>query len=82
MKAMAARVQVLTKRTSDAYSFDRYASWKACVAALLRHGYTDRQAERILRSRITRWAADASNARCATSKDLLRCLDRNYPRGV
>ena len=83
-KVTTVQAQALADRTAAAYSCDRYASWKACAAVLLRHGYTDRQAATILRSRIARWAADTSNARYgyATSKDLMRCIYRNYPSGV
>ena len=72
------QVQALADRTADSYSCDRYASWKACAAALLRRGYTDRQAEEILRSKFTRWAADQSDAADgrATAADLLRFMDR------
>ena len=77
MKVIAAQVQALAVRTADAYSFDRYASWKACAAALLRRGYNDRQAEKILRSRIMRWVADNARHGYATSNDLLRFMDRD-----
>jgi len=60
-KVTAAQAQALAERTADAYSCDRYVSWKACAAVLLRRGYTDRQAATILRSRIMRWAVDASS---------------------
>lgn len=72
-----AQVQALADRTADAYSHDLYASWKACAAALLRRGYTDRQAEEILRSKFTRWAAEQSDAPhgSATAADLLRLMD-------
>ena len=74
----AARIQALSVRTFDAHSFVRYASWKACAAAVLRRGYTDRQAEEILRSKFMRWAADQSDAPYgyATAQDLLRFMDR------
>jgi hypothetical protein len=67
-----AAVEALAAKTEDAYSFDRYASWKACCAMLLRRGYTAEQAEAVLRSKWTRWAADASKQIFgrATSKDL------------
>jgi hypothetical protein len=76
-KPSSAQVQALAESTADAYSFDRYASWKACCAALLCRGYSDRQAEKILRSRITRWAADRAyfDRRRATSRHLLRFMD-------
>lgn len=72
------RIDALAERTSDAYSHDHYASWRAVAAALLRRGYSDRQAEEILRSKFTRWAADQSDAPYgrATARDLLRLMDR------
>ncbi len=67
-----ARVEALAERTADAYSFDRYTSWEACARELLERGYSDQHAEVILRSKITRWAADGSTAKDgrATSVDL------------
>lgn len=81
-KPFSSQVEALFERTADTYSFDRYRSWKACVRALLRRGYNDRQAETLLRSRITRWAADRTfTSRRATSNDLLRYMDED-PRAV
>lgn len=76
MNEIASRV---AGRTADAYSYDRYTNWAACAKALLREGYTERQAEEILRSKITRWAADASGKAYGRSNgaDLLRYLERN-----
>ena len=73
----SAEARELAKRTKDAYSYKRYASWYACADALLKRGYTVPAAAVILRSKITRWAADAAHARDgrATSKDLLRYID-------
>ena len=51
----------LAEKTSDAYSYDRYNSWEACVKKLRKAGYDDMQIEAILRSKITRWAADSSH---------------------
>lgn len=67
----------LSTRTQDAYSVDRYASWVACAALLLRRGYSEREAEAILRSKWMRWASDGSGAPYgkATSGDLARFLD-------
>lgn len=76
IKTQAAKIAA---RTRDAYSVDRYASWQAVAAALLRRGFTPGAVEAILRSKITRWAADYSKAPHgrATAPDVLRCLDRN-----
>lgn len=67
----------LAQSTEDAYSFDRYASWPALAVMLSRCGYSYAEAECILRSKWTRWAADASTTRYgyATSKDLARFID-------
>ena len=76
-KPAPAQIEALADRAADSYSADDYASWKACAAALLRRGYTDRQAEEILRSKITRWAVDAAGKPegRATANDLLRFMD-------
>lgn len=53
-------------RTADAYSADRYgAEWPKVAAALLRDGWTPRQAEAIMRSKWARWAADAGTPTAA-----------------
>jgi hypothetical protein len=78
-RALAAE---LAERTADAYSYDNYgeASWRACAAMLLRRGYSDEEAEAILRSKWTRWAADSTNRKswkygATTSLDLARFID-------
>lgn len=70
--------KALAEKTSDAYSYDRYASWGACAAILLRRGFSEKEAEAILRSKWTRWAADSSEKPYgrATSNDLASFLDR------
>jgi hypothetical protein len=75
----AEQLQEVMDRSEDAYSYDRYASWRACAAALLRKGFTTRQAWTILLSKLTRWAADASSAPYgrATARDLMRFIDRH-----
>lgn len=70
----------IAERTSDAYSFDRYASWPACALMLARRGFTAREIEAILRSKWTRWAGDEANKNDrVTSKDLARFLDTSFP---
>ena len=54
---------LLADRCGDAYSADRYGSWSAVAAVLLKQGLTERQAEVVMRSKWTRWAADQSDAR-------------------
>jgi hypothetical protein len=77
-KPTRAAIDALAERSSDAYSFDRYDSWRACAALLLRRGHTEREAEAVLRSKHMRWAGDASNARYGrvTSADLARYIAR------
>lgn len=55
-KALAA---LIAERCSDAYSSDRYRSWEGVAAKLLRRGLDERQVEAVMRSKWTRWAADA-----------------------
>jgi len=52
----------LAARCSDAYSYDRYANWTAVAKLLLDLGLTENQAEAVMRSKWTRWAADQSSA--------------------
>lgn len=56
------------------YSEDRYQSWPAVAEMLLRRGYTPLEAEAIMRSKWTRWAADQSMG-IATVKHLEEWLD-------
>lgn len=57
--SIKARAESLAARTDDAYSSHRYRSWTAVAATLLRLGMTDEEAEEVMRSKYTRWAADA-----------------------
>lgn len=54
------QARAVAERCEDAYSFDRYASWPAVAKVCLEMGFTEAEAEEILRSKITRWAADSS----------------------
>lgn len=58
------RVIDLADRTEDAYSFPTYGQreWRRAIRLLLDRGYNDRGIEAILRSKMTRWAADARPA--------------------
>lgn len=81
MKTKRADAQRLAEKTADAYSCDRYASWTAVCGGLLAAGYTEQQAEAILRSKWTRWAADASQDSGkrygrATAMDLLSWMSK------
>lgn len=51
----------IADETQDAYSADRYNSWEQVAKVLLKRGYDARQTEAIMRSKWTRWAADASS---------------------
>ena len=68
----------LAEKTSDAYSFDRYNSWEACVKKLRNNGLNDREIEAVLRSKWTRWAADASKNAYgkASSNDLMNYINK------
>ena len=77
----------LAEKTSDCYSFDRYSNWVAVLKMLRRRGFTEREAEAIVRSKWTRWAGDCSTNRYGrfTSSDLARFLDsmgERLPREV
>ena len=50
---------LIADATADAYSADRYASWKGVALSLLQAGYSLEATQAILRSKWTRWAADA-----------------------
>lgn len=52
--------QAVAKRCADAYSADRYASWSEVARILLKMGFTEAEAEAVMRSKITRWAADSA----------------------
>lgn len=54
--------KAIADRCSDAYSSDRYNSWAAVAQTCLDMGYDEREAEAIMRSKYTRWAADSSGA--------------------
>lgn len=77
------RAEALAEKTSGAYSADAYGnSWTATCAMLLRRGYTEREAEAILRSKWTRWARDMDSKYEGNSKTLERFLDTVGPRSM
>jgi hypothetical protein len=81
----AARVKRVMDKTADAYSMDRYGKrqWRECVRLLLREGFTDVEAEAILRSKWMRWAADSStHADVPSSADLARYLKTMTPKDL
>ncbi len=71
-------VEEMEEKTSGAYSYGRYRSWKQCIRVLRKMGFDDREVEAILLSKWTRWAADQSSAPYgkATSEDLRRYIER------
>jgi hypothetical protein len=83
VKVTKAQVTALAKRTKDAWSVRYYASWAAVAKALLQRSYTPIAAEAILRSKLTRWAADTSAAPYGRvpARELLNYLDR-FPNVV
>jgi hypothetical protein len=68
----------------DAYSFDRYRSWPAVAEAFLKEGLDPLQAEAMMRSKHTRWAADSSDKPYgqATGADVTRYLRMHYRKSV
>lgn len=72
-------IEELSEKTSDAYSYDRYNSWSACIKALRKAQYNDMQIEAILRSKWTRWAADSSDKSYgkSSSVDLMKYINEN-----
>lgn len=79
LRAEAKRV---AEQCADAYSYDRYRSWTAVALALLTHGYTARETETIMRSKVTRWAADGTHPYGKTpARVVLPLAIKYYPPG-
>lgn len=79
-KTMTQIAAEVAEQCEDAWSYDRYSSWKGAAMACLKRGFTAEQTEEILRSKLTRWAADQAADRGhgygrATGADLGRFLD-------
>jgi hypothetical protein len=69
-------VAAFAERLSNAYSTERYVGgWSGCIAMMRERGYTDLQVEAVIRSKWTRWAADAAGTDAATPADLAKFLD-------
>lgn len=68
--------EALAIAATGGYSEDNYRSWPAVAQSLLDEGYTAREAEAIMRSKWTRWAADYSGKPYGqnTAQDLLRFI--------
>lgn len=69
----------LAEETSNAYSADRYNSWKSVAALLADRGFNAWEAEAILRSKWTRWAADEfhTGSRKPSATCLAKFLDKH-----
>ena len=70
----------IATRTRDAYSFKYYGAsyWRGCCAMLLARGYNAVEASAIMRSKLTRIAADGRipmSSRYAAPRDLASLLD-------
>jgi len=61
---MAAAKRVYDRTWEVSYSFTRFGAWQwmQSVVGLLAAGFTELEAEAILRSKWTRWAADEAGA--------------------
>lgn len=72
-------VAKLATSTADAYSFHYYQAkgWASCCALLLDRGFNAVEVDAILRSVLTRFAADSVNTmrRFANGRDLAKFLD-------
>lgn len=71
------RARIVADASADAYSRDRYATWLGVARMLLARGYSNREAEAVMRSKWTRWAADASDKKYGrvAARDLATWLD-------
>lgn len=80
--SMTARAKALAEKTEDAYSAGDYRNWSAVCRMLLARGYSEKEAEAILRSKWTRWAGDmvSSNDNLPT-KTLADFLDARPKAG-
>lgn len=55
---ITAQAKALAALTANAYSAERYGSWTAVAAGLLRAGFKPWEAEAVMRSKLARHAAD------------------------
>lgn len=71
------QAQLVAARCSNAYSVRRYRSWASVARALLQRGYNEQEAEGIMRSKYTRWAADSHGGKYGTvpGKAILDYID-------
>jgi hypothetical protein len=80
------KAEYIANQCADAYSADRYRSWKSVAMALLKLGWKPIEVEAFMRSKHTRWAGDSSNNAYGTcsANDVLRHIEdgRCMPRGL
>lgn len=58
MTSIRERAAAIATRCGNAYSANRYGSWREVARRLLRAGFSEAETEAVMRSKITRWAAD------------------------
>lgn len=79
------KAEYIANQCANAYSADRYLSWKAVAMALLKLGWKPIEVEAFMRSKHTRWARDCSGKDDGrySANDVIRYLEdsRNMPRG-
>ena len=59
------RIEYLSEKFQDAYSFDAYgeSGWRGAITALVSLGLNDLEIEAFMRSKHTRWAGDRDEKR-------------------
>lgn len=70
------KAEYIANQCADAYSADRYRSWKSVAMALLKLRWKPIEVEAFMRSKHTRWAGDSSDndyGKCS-GNDVLRYL--------
>lgn len=55
--------ETIAAQTNEEYSYERYGDsmWTANIECLLEAGYSSVEAEKIMESKIARWAADVND---------------------
>lgn len=59
MTKLISQIDYTLELASGSYSENRYSSWRQVAKLLLAKGYEPKEAAAIMRSKWTRWAADA-----------------------
>ena len=72
---------VVAANTSDAYSAGAFGAeeWEKAAAMLADRGYTQREAETVLRSKATRWCRDAYSTDDEGKADYLERFLNEHP---